>query len=77
MLIAPNGTGYTSIARDDGTYGVEVARPGEMPEIVRGFASAAEAERWIMQRAGRQGGGNLPDITTVAHNPDVTPRNIR
>lgn len=73
MLISADGTGYTAIPRDDGTYGVEVVHPGELPEIIRGFASKAEAERWIMNRVGEQGTGDLPDITTAAHNPDMTP----
>lgn len=63
--------------RDDGTYGVEIVRPGELPEIMRGFASEAEAERWILGKVGRQSAGDLPDITTAAHNPEVRPRNIR
>lgn len=70
MLIAQDGTGYTAVARGDGTYSVEVVRPGEMPEIIRGFASDAEAERWIMIRVAQRNLGDLPDITTAAHNPD-------
>lgn len=73
MLIAQDGTGYTAISRDDGTYGVEVVRPGELPEIIRGFASQAEADRWIMTRVA-QPNLELPEITTVAHNPQMTAR---
>ena len=75
MFVAPNGTGYTSIARDDGSYVVEVVRPGDLPEVVRGFASHAEAERWILAQVGEQLSGGLPDITQAAHNPEVNGRN--
>lgn len=74
MLIAQDGTGYTAIARDDGTYSVEVVRAGELPEVIRGFASEMEAERWIMTRVAQLNLGDLPDITTAAHNPDMTHR---
>ena len=69
MLIAPNGTGYTAIARDDGTWAVEVVRPGDLPEMVRGFISESDAERWILAKMGQRQAGDLPDITTAAHNP--------
>lgn len=70
MLIAPNGTGYTAIARDDGTYAVEVVRPGDLPEMVRGFISESDAERWILAKVGAKIGqqrqpGDLPDILTI------------
>ena len=68
MLIAPNGTGYSTVARADGTYGVEVVTPGDLPEMIRGFASEGEAERWILTKLGQGQPGNLPNITTAAHN---------
>ena len=66
MLIASNGTGYTAVERHDGTYAVEVVRPGDLPEIVRGFISEADAERWILAKLGQQAQpGDLPDILTL------------
>jgi hypothetical protein len=65
MPIAPDGTGYTAIARDDGTYAVEVVSPGDLPDMVRGFASEREAERWIMDKIGRKPLKDLPDIATI------------
>lgn len=54
MLIAPNGTGYTAVARDDGTWSGDVVRAGDLPEMVRGFISEGDAERWILAKVGRQ-----------------------
>ncbi len=70
MLIASNGTGYTAVPRDDGTYSVEVVRPGDLPEMVRGFISEGDAERWILAKIGQQRQpGDMPDIMTVGRNP--------
>ena len=34
MPLAPDGTGYTALARDDGTYEVEVVHPAKLPEVI-------------------------------------------
>jgi|SwirhisoilCB2_FD_contig_31_17969499_length_275_multi_9_in_0_out_0_1 hypothetical protein len=68
MLIAADGTGYTAIARQDGTYSVEVVRPGDLPEMIHSFATEAEADRYILSKVGKHRVGELPDVTTAAQN---------
>jgi hypothetical protein len=47
MPTASDGTVYTTLARDNGTYAVEVTGVGELPDLVEGFKTRSEAEQWI------------------------------
>lgn len=40
---------YRVIAQANDSYGVEVSRPGVLPQTAAGFASEAEANAWIAQ----------------------------
>jgi hypothetical protein len=40
-------TRYRVVLQENGTYGVEVTLPGELPAVVRSFSTEAEAEAWI------------------------------
>ncbi len=42
-------TTYRIIPQANNSYGVEVARPGVLPQRAAGFASEAEANAWIAQ----------------------------
>jgi hypothetical protein len=64
MPLAPDGTGYTAIARADGSYEVEVVKPSDLPETILGFASEQEADRWIMTKISSKPLKDLPDIAT-------------
>jgi len=50
MAIGRDGTGYAVVPRDDGTYAVQVIKPGDLPQMVSGFENEAEAEQWILQK---------------------------
>ncbi len=43
------GADYCVIRCEDGSFAVEVARPGVLPQTARGFATEAEASAWIAQ----------------------------
>ena len=65
MPLGPDGTGYTSIARSDGTYEVVMIKPEGLPEVVKVFATDAEAELWIMEQIEEKPGGDLPPIAQI------------
>ena len=65
MPLSSDGTGYNVVARSNGTFDVEVIKPGDLPEMVRGFTSEREADSWIMERIERPIPQDLPDITTI------------
>ncbi len=65
MPLAPDGTAYTALARADGTYEVEVMKPGDLPDVIQGFATAQEADSWIMDKIGSKPLKDLPDIATI------------
>ena len=50
MAIGRDGTGYAVVPRDDGSYAVQVIKPGDVPQMVGGFENEAEAESWILQK---------------------------
>ncbi|MGE0373647.1 MAG: hypothetical protein AB7Q01_17440 [Gammaproteobacteria bacterium] len=50
MAVAPHPQAeatYRVIPRDDGTFDAEIANPEAEPALVKGFATAADAEAWI------------------------------
>jgi hypothetical protein len=40
-------TRYRVVPQDDGSYAVEITRPGEEPVIMNRFWTEAEADAWI------------------------------
>jgi hypothetical protein len=64
MPLGPDGTGYTSIARADGTYEVVMVKPEGLPEVVKVFPTDAEAEHWIFEQI-EQKPSELPPIITI------------
>lgn len=47
MTVAPDGTVYIAVGREDGSYVVEIFKPNQISKFVEGFKSRAEAEQWI------------------------------
>jgi hypothetical protein len=45
--LPPGDATYKTVQQKDMTFGVEVTISGGLPTTVAGFASEAEAERWI------------------------------
>jgi hypothetical protein len=50
---------YRVVEEEDSLYAVEVKVPGAFPAVVRSFATAADAEAWIIEhkRQASAGGG--------------------
>jgi hypothetical protein len=63
MPLASDNTAYNPIARANGTYAVEIMRAHDMPSIVEGFKSKAEAEEWIFQQMTERDDGLPPRMT--------------
>ena len=42
-----SGATYRLVPQSDNSFGIEVTIPGTSPTTVTGFASQADAERWI------------------------------
>jgi len=72
MPMGPDNTAYMVIARDDGTYAVELRKPGGLPRFTDGFTSKADAERWMfahMQGSELPSYAGPPD-SLPGHNPE-------
>ena len=44
---------YRVVPRDDGSFDAEIANPETDPALVKGFATAADAEDWITNQKKR------------------------
>lgn len=42
-------TTYRIVAREDGSFAVEIASLGALPQMAAGFSTEAEAKGWIAQ----------------------------
>jgi hypothetical protein len=42
-------TKYRTIRREDGSFAVEITRPGMLPQMAAGFVTEADAGAWIAQ----------------------------
>lgn len=69
MPIGPDNKAYSVIARDDGSYAVEITEPAGLPRFAEGFKTKAEAEDWIFNRIERKG----DDLPPYAGPPDSLP----
>jgi hypothetical protein len=66
MVNAHDGTIYTSLARENGMYAVEVSPVADLSKFVEGFKSKEEAEQWIFDQATAQSSG-LPQYAGPRH----------
>jgi hypothetical protein len=46
-MLGTDNVSYTVVAQQDGSYAVKVIRPNDLPQLVEGFATAADAQSWI------------------------------
>ncbi len=63
MPMGADGTSYSTKCRGDGKYEIVMTKLDGMPEIVKLFATDAEAEHWILEQIQAKG-KELPNIIT-------------
>ena len=65
MPLGSDGTGYSVLARADGNYEVVMIKAEGMPEVVKIFATEAEAEHWVLEQIGSKPNDGLPPVATI------------
>ena len=52
-------TRYRAVVQKDGSYGVEITKPGQQPMVMNRFWTEAEADAWITTEQIRTAGDRL------------------